>query len=426
MQEAWRAQDLNGAMQASEQVLAQNPDDYIALALQARVARIQGDRVRAEDAAKRAWDAAANRGQRHEAARMVALTLFEQGSLTVAQLWLRRSIQNAPTPAIRAATIEEFKQVRRTNPWQLQLTFSVNASDNVNGGSSETTWDAYFFGSEEAGGIPFELPILGEQRALSGTEYVYGATLSRRLARTGPWSTRVSAGYLAKDIVLSDEAKEQAPSAKSSDYDLRQLTLGTTTARSNGQTRHELQSEFSYVGYGGEHLSTGLRLGYSNTHAIDRTLAWRSGGAISRTLREDRHISSSWRSELSTGPIRQVGKSIWSAEALIFDVQSDSNNVARDGWSLETRWARTEPVVLGARLSAGLEYGVTTFDSGFFGAADARRDERVQANVAAVFSEFDLYGFSPSLEISHTRTNSNVTLYTFDDTSVVLGIKSAF
>ncbi|MEM1302542.1 MAG: surface lipoprotein assembly modifier [Pseudomonadota bacterium] len=426
MQAAWQAQDYEAAIAASQAVLAQNPDEYLAHALQARVARIQGNRALAEQAARRAWDAADNASQRHEAARTVALTLFEQEEYTTAQLWLRRAIQNAPTPEIRAATIRDFRQVRRVNPWQIQLTFSVNQSDNVNAGSSEDTWQAYFFGSEDTGGIPFELPILGQQQALSGTEYIYGGTITRSLTQIGPWRTEISAGYLAKDIVLSDEAREQAPTARSSDYDLRQLTLGTTTARTSGRRQHTFDGELSYVGFGGEHLSTGLRLGYTQTQAINQGLAWKSGGAVSRALREDRHISSSWRKELSTGPIKQIGNSIWLGEALIFDVTSDSNNVARDGWSLQTRWVQTEPATLGARLSAGLEYGVTTFDSGFFGAAEARRDEKMRANVAAVFSDFDLYGFSPSLEISHTRTNSNVTLYTYDDTSVVLGIKSAF
>ncbi|WP_147125578.1 hypothetical protein [Shimia ponticola] len=426
MQAAWQAQDYDAALQASDRVLAENPDDYIALALRARVARIQNKPDLAEAAAKRAWGAAENARQRHEAARMVALTLFEQGNFTPAQLWLRRAIQNAPTPEVRAATVAEFKKVRRINPWQVQLTFSVNRSDNVNTGSSEETWSAYFLGSEDSGGIPFELPILGEQQALSGTEYVYGVSVTRRLVRPGPWRTELSASYLAKDISLSAEAREQAPLARSSDYDLRQYTLGLSSSRVSGPTKHDIQSELSRVDYGGDHLSTGFRLGYTHSRALDRGLAWRTQAALGRTLREDRHISSSWRTEISTGPLKQVGKSIWTADAMLFDVQSDSNNVARDGWSFETRWARTDPVAFGAMLSAGLEFGVTTYDSGFFGASDPRRDERIHATFGAVFSDLDLYGFSPSLEISHTSTTSNVTLYTFDDTSIVLGIKSAF
>lgn len=412
---AWSDQDFDTAIAASDVILAANPNDYVARALRARVARLRGDLALAEAEAKFAWRVAGTKAQRHEAARMVALTLFDQNAHTRAQLWLRRSVQNAPTQAVRRATIREFNQVRRVNPWSVSLSFSGQQSDNVNGGSREDTVTIF--------GLPFTLSP--DAQALSGTELSYGAQVRRRLQTAGPWRKSLFGAYTARDVYLSAQAKAKAPNLSNADFAQRSATLGFQLTKAAKDHQQVWRVATTHMRYGGATLSNAIKADFQFDKALGRGLVWTNTGAVTRTIRADDFAKSSWRGEIGTGLSRRTEQGTWHARMTYTDTYSASSRIARDGWVTSFGWQAGKPL-LGTSWSTEISYGATTFDSGFFGANDQRLDETLRGRVSVTFPNLDLYGFAPSLDVIYSDTKSNVALYSTQQSSILFGIKSAF
>ena len=412
---AWQARDLGAAMAASSKVLAILPDDYVARALRARVAALQGDAARASTEAKAAWAVANTDAQKHEAARMMALTLFEQEAFLAAQVWLRRAIHHAPSDDVRRQTVSEFQSVRNANPWQVQLMFSAQETDNVNGGSSEDTVQVFFF----------EFELQPDAQALSGRELTYGTTVSRKLKKMGRWDVSVEGSFIATDVFLSDDAKEAAPNAQGSDYDQRQYILGTTLKTRASKHQHSIRFQGETVTFGGDALSDGLKVEYDHAYTLSSKMQLRSGLQLGRTLRDEDHERSSWRQEFRIGAARGFKAGFLSTDVTFYDVISDSGDVARDGWKVETGWHWRKPVY-GVQIGLQASYEQTDFDNAFFGGSEDRADTTTRAKMSFVFQKLDLYGFAPRLDITFDETDSNVGLYSTEETGIQIGVQSTF
>ena len=158
---------------------------------------------------------------------------------------------------------------------------------------------------------------------------------------------------------------------------------------------------------------------------LSKKLLSRSNLRLSRTLRKDQTERSSWSSSIGTGLSWSFPTGVLSTDITYRDVRSDSFRIANESLTLGLGWRHAKPI-LGVRLSARASFEDKTFDNPFFGATEVRKDTSTRASIRMVFSEFDLYGFSPNLEITYSNTDSNVGLFTTEDTGFQFGIQSSF
>ncbi len=57
---------------------------------------------------------------------------------------------------------------------------------------------------------------------------------------------------------------------------------------------------------------------------------------------------------------------------------------------------------------------------------DGRREDRIQADLTMVFNKVDYYGFNPTMRVTASKTDSNISLYDAKRFGVNFGIQSAF
>ena len=86
--------------------------------------------------AARAYRYADTRVQKFQAAELAARLTFAEGHPTLTQLWLRRAVQNAPTPEIEEQLARDYARVRRENPFRFSITGGVKPYSNVNNGGN--------------------------------------------------------------------------------------------------------------------------------------------------------------------------------------------------------------------------------------------------------------------------------------------------
>jgi hypothetical protein len=151
----------------------------------ARIRRAEGDIDGALEAARRANASADTDDERYAAAVELAAGNFVQERGLIAQFWLRRAAQVAPTEELREAAIRNFRAVRAQTPWSWSLGFSVVPSSNVNNGSRAETI--------EIAGLPFVLS--GDAQALSGLEATLTGSVRYRFEGFDGQPAQIFAGW---------------------------------------------------------------------------------------------------------------------------------------------------------------------------------------------------------------------------------------
>ncbi|MEL6684319.1 MAG: hypothetical protein AAFQ00_03435, partial [Pseudomonadota bacterium] len=81
--------------------------------------------------------------------------------------------------------------------------------------------------------------------------------------------------------------------------------------------------------------------------------------------------------------------------------------------------------ILNTRLSTSLEIGYRTYEE-FTTTLDGRDDRFVTAQASVIFEELTYFGFSPSMSVSATRTESTAEEQTTAAVQVLFGIESNF
>jgi tetratricopeptide (TPR) repeat protein len=191
------------AASVAASLLERDPNDAAAWIVIARIRRAEGDIDGALEAARRANASADSDDVRYAAAVELAAGNFVQDRGLIAQFWLRRAAQVAPTEELREAAIRNFRAVRAQTPWSWSVGFSVVPSSNVNNGSRAETI--------EIAGLPFVLS--GDAQALSGLEATLTGSVRYRFEGFDGQPAQIFAGMAVQRVVLSDEAKRQAPEA---------------------------------------------------------------------------------------------------------------------------------------------------------------------------------------------------------------------
>jgi tetratricopeptide (TPR) repeat protein len=407
------------AASVAASLLEVDPNDASAWIVIARIRRAEGDIDGALEAARHANANADNDDERYAAAVELAAGNFIEDRGLIAQFWLRRAAQVAPTEELREAAIENFRAVRAQTPWSYSIGFSVVPSSNVNNGSTADTI--------EIAGLPFVLS--GDAKALSGLEITLSGSVRYRFEGFDGQPATLFAGMAVQRVVLSPDAKDQAPEANAADYAFDALEVGYSQVVSSWDEDVVIRLD-GIVGrnrYGGAPLSNYVRGGVVTNWAIgDRSLAT-VAASLERQVRFDQSDRSAWVTRLDARRIWQVNDrgDIFGFGGGVRRAHSDSIEIENDAvlFSIDYTWE--EPVIGPATLGIGLDLEYQNYPASPF-TTDGRQDMFAALTATIGAPGWNFYGFGPTMTIEASRTESNVSLYDARDLGVRFGITSVF
>ncbi|WP_421704788.1 hypothetical protein [Aliiroseovarius sp.] len=411
-------------------LLEADPEDLSALLVLTDAELALGNPKAAASAARRAWAVADAPKERFLAAMGRATALAGQERYLAAQLWLRRASDLAPSPALERIVARRFKAVSAQNPLRLSFSGSITPSDNVNGGSSETTMTSAFFGPNFVGIIP------QASQALAGWKFTAAAQADRRLSRGPNHQTTLTLRTEVTRLRFSDEVRE---ALRDVDTDLPTLTsseLGTTNVelrlshqwRIDGRApvwRSSLALSHSWLG-GDDHADTlfatfGVYLPEIGPGSLNLSL---SAQARSR-LDNDDYSAAIYSAHASYGLPMDSGRltlSLGTREAFgRVDTQDYSSVLAGVHFDLG------KPVFDSVKLGLGLDLEDRLYDaSNHVPGRGPMSIQSVGLSADATLTGLSFLGFAPVVTLSHERNWSNVPLYTNTQTSFSLGVRSQF
>lgn len=407
------------ALAMADVLLLRDPADVSALILRAQALRELGRLDEARATARRAWAAAETDEQKFGAAVTRAQALSAEGRRTEAQFWLRRAVQVAPNDQARALAERDFRYVRARNPWVFAFDLSMAPSSNVNNGSSRGTFD--LIGLED-------LPIPEDMQALSGLDLAFGADVTYRLPATDWSRTEFSLGLLARRVTLSEDSRQEAPTADPADYAYDAVELGVTHRRLAFAERR--YAEFGVLAghnwYGGESLSNYVQanVGIEDRTAPGRVLGFDLMGI--RTWRLDSDTQSNDQIIASAGIDQQIG----AAGILSFDltgrqVYSESPELAGSGVLATLGWEFARPLPGDITLSASVGAGYREYPESNY-AEGGRQDHTQIGDVSFGINQLTYLGFVPTVSLTAARTRSNSALFDTKSLGISIGYESAF
>ena len=289
------------ANEISTAILARNPEDAEALFVRALLLKAVNLPDAARDASAAAWRHAKTPALKFDAAMLTADILSGQGYFTRAQFWLRRADQAAFDDARRQAVSAAFRSVRRKNPLQVTLRFSVRPSNNVNNGADTEIIDI--------GGLPFRIDASGRQ--FGGWIAETGVSLRYRLASTPKARTDFLGELAFRKVWLETGVAELAPEVRNSDYDYGVVAAGFRHQRliwpKLGPSAVTAIAGQSW--YGGAALSRWSELQLLQSVTLTRTSALRFGISGRAEKRLDESINSSTSLKASVDYLEALGTS---------------------------------------------------------------------------------------------------------------------
>ncbi|WP_375175703.1 surface lipoprotein assembly modifier [Pseudooceanicola sp.] len=414
-----------GRLDLAEEValglLQRDGGDAFAHLLLARVRAAQARPKEARRALRLAFREADKPMHKFQAAQMAARMAFEQDSLTVAQLWLRRSLAYAPSEAHESVVVRDYRILRVKNPLSLGFDFSVAPSSNVNNGAESSV--------SVIEGLPFVGQLSPSAQALSGVVTTAEGRLSYRLAGSRQMRTDLSLKLGTRQVRLSDAARAAAPTVTNSD-------LSSTTAEAG-------LSYLRKVGEGSVRAETSVARSWQNGAARQDvvTTALTYGRKLSETLTWQGGLTRDWRIARLNRFQDQQG---WTARSTLgFDLPSGDQMAlsvsyratdSADGNRRSDRWLayasyQPEKPIGPADVTLRIGAASQSYDDymvGLFAVPGGRQDETWFANVDMVFTEFDYGGFAPAVTLSAQRTSSNVSHFTSKQMAITVGVRSAF
>jgi hypothetical protein len=411
--------EREAAASVAASLLERDPTDASAWVVIARIRRAAGDTEGALEAARQANANADTDDERYAAAVELAAGNFVLDRGLIAQFWLRRAAQVAPTEELREAAIRNFRAVRAQTPWSWSLGFSVVPSSNVNNGSRADTI--------LIGGLPFVLS--GDARALSGLEITLTGSVVYRFEGLGGLPAEIYGGMAVQRVALSQDAKDQAPEANASDYAFDALEVGYSQVVSRWSDNVVLRAE-GLIGrnrYGGEPLSNYIRGGGIARWVIgDRSLATVSA-SLERQVRFDVSDRSAWVTRLDGRRIWQTNDAgdIFGITAGVSQAQSESIEIANNTVLFGVDYTWEEPVIGPATLGLGMNIEYRDYPESPF-SSDGRQDTRAAIRATVGAPGWSYYGFGPTVTFEASRTVSNISLYDAEDFGVRFGITSVF
>lgn len=370
-------------------------------------------------AAARAYRHAKSDGQRYQAANLAARLSFAGDRFTASQFWLRRAVDHADGDVARAQTIRAFERVRRHNPLNFKLRFSVSPSDNVNNGATSPL--------NVIDGVPVVGVLSPGARALSGVVATTRMRGTYRVDAGEGHETRLKGRVTSRRVRLSDTVAGLSGGDLSST--VGEIGVSHYIVGGSEAVTWKLDLDGGRVWYGGDPLYDYARLGVRRHQKLAGRLTLSFGGyAEAQQDEADRGADSTVASAFAGLGWRLDGGARLGVKVQYRDTDSDGVNRASDQWTGIASY-RMGRAVGPAELEFAL--GVSTLDFGrysvgFIPVPGGRRDESVFASVTATFDDVSYMGFVPTLSVTTERSRSNVSRFDVDETSLTLGMRSEF
>lgn len=396
------------ALALADAALARDGSASRAWVIRAVALRDLGRADAARAAATSAWRTANTAAERFDAAFVAGDIAARDGRWTSSQIWLRRADQNAPDARARARVAEAYRGVSARNPLQIELTFVLRPSDNINNGGEFTPGA---FNTEEA---------------VAGLEIGAGATLGYRISESPRHRTELYLSTYARRAVLESGFRDVLPDADRNEFDYAALSFGVSHrfAAIEGLGPTGLRLGFGASYYRNGHLSNFGEIGLTQDAPQGETGLWRVGLTLRDETRFDTPAASYRSAALSLDRFgRTAGGNAFSLGATLAGYDSEAPTV--EGRNLALR-ARVDlgRAIRGARPDLAL--GVSLRDLPAFplvlfcGCPDTgRTDVTVTATLGLTIERMTFYGFQPRLELTARDVNSSVD--TWDSRSLGIG-----
>lgn len=420
---ALNAQRPELALQIGKGLLQRDAQDGFAHFIIAKALQQMGHPRDGRRAAGRAFRFAKTEPDKFSSSQLAARLSYEEKRFTLAQYWLRRSVEFAQTPQHRKQVASDYRRLRAENPWNIQLRFSIAPSSNVNGGS-DTGW----FVIE---GVPAVGLLSRSAQALAGISAVADVTAAYRFSQNTNHAAYVTGRFYTRQIRLSPSAARAVPGVRNKDYSATAAELGLRYVLR--AKKHDGVSTFrATIGknwYGGNAYSSFSRLGVEHGFRVAKRSRLTFSGSYERRDYERvglapayiTRVSANVQHRLEGGSALQIG---------LFGNKTTSNqvNTSSESATAYVSYDMGKPVGPAQfAFSLGATYqDYPAYRVGLIVAPGGRQDTVGFATVSATFHKLDYAGFVPKLTLRAQKNSSNISRYDSTQVSVSLGIQSSF
>ncbi|MAQ82977.1 MAG: hypothetical protein CMH12_07080 [Maritimibacter sp.] len=361
---------------------------------------------------------------RYHAARVAAIAAMGAERPMQSQFWLRRAGDNAPTEAERDKIRRQFSYLRYETPFRFQFDASISPSSNVNSGADS----AY----NVIEGVPLIGILSPDAMALSGFIAQSNLRLSYRLRRSESSETTLNGSYFVKRVWLDEDGKDTAPDFDASRLGVTSATLGVSHLMKVGRkpgTALRFDAGLRDYWQGGDRIYTALTGGAYYTRPLTDRLRFVGQFSIEQRDYADDYGDEGLLGGISTAlSYRFDNGSVVTAVAgySVSDVPGDIFDST--GWNGRISYSPGKPV-FGVDLTAAVGVSMTDYADYsmlIFPVPGGRQDETVYFDLEGVFTQVEYAGFSPSVRLRRTITESNVSRYEMSEWSLAVGIRSNF
>lgn len=404
-------------------LLKANPRSSIAHYIKARAYALDGDLARARKSASKAYRYGIDAPQRFEAAELAAKLAYADNSLTMAQLWVRRTAQNTSNAQVEQQLGRDFNQIRSENPLSFSLNGSIRPSNNVNNGADTAV--------QIIDGSPITGILSGSAQALGGTISSADASLSYRLRGTKKSRTTLAGRLYVQRVTLNSSAKESSPTSTNSDFGATYAALALSHSFAVGTKGNSA----SFSGTIGQYWSAGSR--YYDFARLDARHIWRLSAAntfqVGASMEQRKLVASTSSDVTVVGFSTAFSHARASGDKLrlsfgVLSSDSASINSTSTALTLRANYALARKIGP-AQVSAGVVFGNTDYDS-YYAAPifvpEGRHDKSAYADLNLFFPDLDYAGFAPSVTFRAGRKSSNISRFDTRELSMSLGIRSKF
>lgn len=417
-------EDFGLAIQAARGLLQADPNDPFAHYVIATAHARLGQPREARKAAARAYRNFDTSADRFNAAQLAARMSYAEGNPTLAQLWLRRTAIHTTSERDEKLLAEDYKVLRRINPWSFRLRTDLRPSNNVNNGADTSL--------QIIDGVPVTGILSPTARALSGLIGMLDVSASYRLRMDDTSATSLAGRLFVQRVWLSSEARSQAPNARNSDFaftyaeaSLRHAFL-IGSADSNqvgavnlsfGESWYAQERSYRFGRASGEYT---FKLGEETTITLHALLERRYKARFSSNDARVLGLGAEVGRKLGNGDRFTLSFAWRDTDAKFFNGTYQSASLRGD-YTFDKRLGP-------AQLSAGFVLGYSDYPQfvTFLFAPGGRQDKSVYGDISLFFDRYDYAGFAPMLRFRSGRKSSNISRFDTRELSLSLSVESKF
>ena len=418
--QAYAVGEMGVANALARRLLEANPRDAQALLILAATEPALGNPTAGRLAGRKAWAAAESPLLRYEIARHTAAAALQESRPGLAQFWLRRAADVAPSANDYARTVADYRRMRAENPVSLRFDLAVMPSSNLNGGGQGGVLE--IDGQIVNGFYNRSLPPLSGMRAEAQAEVNY------RLATSARSQTTLGFSLSASLNTLSAEAR--ALNLNISGAEFNQTTAEASLSHDFLWPRRDHPVHLALTAgqnwSGGSVLGPHLRLEASTPLARNAASELRLAGSVERQWQPSSAVNSGSLALMAQRRLAS-GDSLGGGIYLRQVNGTGYNQDYRDTSAMltYTLGQPVGPVTISGKLTAGLrDYDV--YRLGFAQLTQGRHDQRLGLSVDMTLQNLSVWGYAPVISVAGSQTQSNVNWFDSRQLGISIGFESKF